>query len=197
MPSPRDAAKTTASGIPGIGPVQANLHMSHFYMKREDLVDAMIPFLKAGLENGERCLWITTDPLRADDAAAELAKAVPGLDAMLREERILIIDAEGWYSQLQGDFAKAMLSRMLKEVDRAQADGYRALRLAGNTNYFANKSWAAFMQFEEALHVASESRPIISLCSYSLPHIKPTDVFQAVRVHHHTLDRRDRSWELI
>ena len=197
MDSPRDASETAVCGIPGIGFVPPNLHICHFYRKRQDLVDTMVPFLKAGLESGERCLWITTDPFKADDAAAELAKSLPGLGDLVQEGRILIRDADEWYSQLQGEFAKETLSRRLKEEERALSDGYRGLRLAGNTSYFARKGWAAFMEFEKALHIASKTRRMVSLCSYNLIHSQATDVFQATRVHHHTLDRSDQGWELI
>jgi hypothetical protein len=197
MSNPTDAADRAVCGIPGIGPVRPNVHICHFYRKRQDLIDTLVPFLQAGLTNGERCLWITTDPFRADDAAAELAKSLPGLGGLIKEGQILIRDADEWYAQLKGHFAKEMLARLMKEQEKALSDGYRGLRFSANMSFFARKDWRTFMEFEHALNAAVRSRRMVTICSYNLLHSQATDVFQATRSHHHTLDRADQGWELI
>jgi hypothetical protein len=197
MDNPKDAADRAVCGIPGIGPVRPDVHICHFYRKRQDLVDTLVPFMKAGLANGERCLWITTDPFRAEDAGAELAKSLPGLGGMIKEGRMIIRDADEWCAQLKGEFAKEMLGRLMKEQEKALSDGYRGLRFSGNTSYFARQDWRTFIGFENALNSAVQSRRMVTLCSYNLVHSQATDVFQATRTHHHTLDRCGPGWELI
>ncbi|RPJ69391.1 MAG: hypothetical protein EHM20_16450 [Alphaproteobacteria bacterium] len=34
--------------------------MSHFYDTKEGLIDILTPYFKAGLENNEFCLWVTS-----------------------------------------------------------------------------------------------------------------------------------------
>jgi hypothetical protein len=184
-------------GLPGIGTVPRNVHVCHFYRKRQDLVDTLVPFFEAGLSNGERCLWITADPLLKVEAATELAKALPVLNEVVQAGQLLIQDAEEWCSQLKEDFAKEMLARLMSEETRARADGYRGFRLAANASVFASRDWRAFIEFENALNDAVRNRRLIALCSYNLLDRKATDVFQATRLHHHTLARSRTGWELI
>src|SRR4051812_18001872 len=61
------------SGITVIGDVPWGTHFCEFYHDRQDLIDISVPYLKAGLENNELCLWVTSEPLRAEDAKAALA----------------------------------------------------------------------------------------------------------------------------
>lgn len=48
------------SGIDIIGDVSWGTHFCQFYQTREDLIEILIPYFKAGLENNEFCMWITS-----------------------------------------------------------------------------------------------------------------------------------------
>ncbi|MEN4018226.1 MAG: MEDS domain-containing protein [Methanobacterium sp.] len=52
-------------------------HFCQFYQTKEDLIDVLIPYFKAGLENNEFCMWITSEPLFKKEAKKKaLQKAV-------------------------------------------------------------------------------------------------------------------------
>jgi hypothetical protein len=55
----------TPSGIRAVGDLPWGTHFCQFYEDRNDLADALVPFFKAGLENNEKCLWVTSEPFRA------------------------------------------------------------------------------------------------------------------------------------
>lgn len=50
------------SGIGAIGDLAWGAHVCHLYQTRDDLLDTLVPFFAAGLENNEQCLWVTSDP---------------------------------------------------------------------------------------------------------------------------------------
>jgi len=50
------ASQLTPCGIPGIGDIPYGSHLCHFYAQRRDLIDSLVPFFEAGLENNEHCL---------------------------------------------------------------------------------------------------------------------------------------------
>ena len=52
--------KLRKSGIDIIGDISWGTHFCQFYQTKEDLMDMLIPYFKAGLENNEFCLWITS-----------------------------------------------------------------------------------------------------------------------------------------
>ena len=62
------------SGIDIIGDVPWGTHFCQFYQTKEDLTDILVPYFKAGLENNEFCLWVTSQPLEVEEAKEALEK---------------------------------------------------------------------------------------------------------------------------
>ena len=85
------------SGIDLIGSVPWGTHFCQFYSTRQDLIDVLVPYFKAGLENNEYCMWVTSEPLKTAAARAALRKAVPDLDARTEKGQIDIIPHSRWY----------------------------------------------------------------------------------------------------
>lgn len=187
----------TVCGISSIGALPWGTHLCHFYLKHEDLVCALVPFFKAGLENGERCLWVTADPLRAVAARAELSRVVPGLDARIERGDIAIRDYDTWYTTGEQPRGEAVVGQWLKEEERALAAGYSGLRLTGNTSFLRPETWAGFLDYERAVTEAFRHRRILALCSYPLIQCRGADVFDVVKRHPLTLDCRDGEWDVV
>ena len=57
--------KYRKSGMDFLGDIPWGTHLCQFYRTRQDLIDIAVPYLKAGLENNEFCLWVASDPLDA------------------------------------------------------------------------------------------------------------------------------------
>jgi hypothetical protein len=91
------------SGLEPIGDVPWGTHFCQFYASQADLVDTLVPYFKAGLEANEFCMWVTSEPLQADEAEAVLRIAVPELDRFLSDGQIEILDHSQWYT-LGGGF---------------------------------------------------------------------------------------------
>jgi hypothetical protein len=75
--------------------------MCCFYETTQDLLDTLVPYFKAGLENHEFCLWVISKPLTEEEARRALQQAVPDLHQYLAEHSIEILPHDTWY--LQGD----------------------------------------------------------------------------------------------
>ncbi len=63
---------TRKTGINVIGDAPWGTHFCLFYQTKEDLIDILVPYFKAGLENNELCVWITSEPLNVEDAKTAL-----------------------------------------------------------------------------------------------------------------------------
>lgn len=190
-PSPRHI---TESGISGIGRIPFGLHFCSFYSGKRDLVELLVPFFKAGLENRERCLWITAPPFPASEALAEMVKAFPQAGDMVRNDSLRILDAETWYVGVSGD----VLQHWLKEEERALAEGYQGLRITGNTSFVKHENWDAFMKYERSVNAVFGSRRIVALCSYDLRKCQPSEVFEVTHSHQHTICRSETPhWEVV
>ena len=55
------------SGIAVLGSIAWGTHVCLFYETKEDLIEVLVPYFKAGLQNNEFCVWVTCDPLNAEE----------------------------------------------------------------------------------------------------------------------------------
>ena len=188
------SAQETDAGIPGVGRIPYGLHVCMFYSQKQDLIDSLVPFFKAGLENQERCLWITAPPFSAGEALAELRKVLPSIDEAISADKLRILDGDRWYAEVPGgDVSRYWLT----EEETALGEGYRGLRVAGNTSFIPQENWDAFMKYEQSLSRAGAGRRLTALCTYDLRRSRATDVFEVTKTHHHTLCRDSVGWEIV
>ena len=78
-----------------IGSAPWGTHFCQFYQRKEDLLEILIPYFKAGLEKNDFCMWITSEPLRVEEVEMNLRKVVKNLDDYVKKGQIEILD----YSQ--------------------------------------------------------------------------------------------------
>src|SRR5438128_7506086 len=101
------------TGINAVGDIPWGSHFCHFYETKQDLLDTLVPYFKAGLENNEFCLWVASDPLPAAEAKALLARAVPAFDDFLARGQLEVRDLSDWYVSGGRFDADAVLGRWL------------------------------------------------------------------------------------
>jgi hypothetical protein len=85
-------------GFDAVPHPQWGSHLCQIYGSGDDLRETLAPYFKAGLENNERCFWVTARPFGAEDARAALRAVVGDFDARERLGQIEILDAEAWYA---------------------------------------------------------------------------------------------------
>jgi hypothetical protein len=121
------------SGINVIGRVPWGTHFCQFYQTKQDLIDILVPYFKAGLENNEFCMWITSEPLVVTEAKKAMTKAVPGFKQYLSKGQIEIIPHEEWYL-LGGKFDDdRVLKGWVDKLEQALAKGYSGLMPSRST----------------------------------------------------------------
>lgn len=185
------------SGIDALGEIPLGTHFCHFYHDHGDLADTLVPYFKAGLENGEQCLWVTSAPLPSADARSRLAEAVPNLRQYEQNGQLEIIDHEEWYVRNKGADAEATLAMWVERQNRALERGFKSLRLTGNTYWLERDDWAAFAEYEAKVTACFARHRIVGLCSYCMNRTESSDVFDVVRNHEFALLRQEGNWELV
>jgi len=190
------ASTRTRFGIPTAGDLPWGSHVCHFYRRRADLVESLVPYFRAGLENNERCIWVTAEPLRAADATAELARVMPGLEGHLERGRIRILDPDAWYAGLEGTGQESILGTWFREEKEAALGGFTGLRVAGNLSFVERKEMASLIEYENAVNRSFPDHQIIAVCSYDLERCDPSDLPNVGREHRFTLGRTDGGWTI-
>lgn len=185
------------SGLEAVGALPWGTHFCQFYGEREDLMDSLVPYFKAGLDNNEKCLWVTSQPLRAEEARTALRNAVPDLDSRVRAEQIEIIDHHDWYTRTGKADADGTLRGWVQREEQALADGFEGLRLTGNTYWVERSDWTGFVDYELRVTETFSGHRIIGLCSYCLGRCQPHDILDVVANHQFALTRRAGAWQLL
>jgi hypothetical protein len=115
--APVEPGALRRTGINAIGDVSWGTHLCQFYQDKQDLIDILVPYFKAGLENHEFCIWVTAEPLGPMEAKAALAASIENLETYIDNGQLEILDSE-WYSS-GGEFESG---RVLQSwIDRLEA----------------------------------------------------------------------------
>jgi PAS domain S-box-containing protein len=154
------------SGIPAAPHLQWGSHLAHVFSTGAELRDLLVPYFQAGLENNERCLWVTGSVFRADEARSALRAAIPNLDDCERSKHIEIADAEEWYASGEKLRPNEIVAGLLQREQTALAEGYEGLRTNGNCAWVSRAQWADFQEYETLVGKAMRGRRMLCMCSY-------------------------------
>ena len=191
------SAETRKTGIDVVGDMPWGTHFCLFYETKEDLLDTLIPYCKAGLESGEFCLWIVADPLTVEEATDALKKAVPGFSRYLADSSIEIVSARDWYLSGGTFDLKRVTAGWLEKLARASARGYAGVRVTGDTAWLQKKDWKHFCEYEEGLNEAVANQRLAVLCTYPLAAWGAMEILDVVRTHQFAVAKRHHSWDVI
>ena len=189
--------KTTKTGIDVIGDTPWGTHLCLFYQTKEDLIDILVPYFKAGLENNEFCMWVTSEPLSAKDAKRSLQKAVRNLDAYIEKGQIEILDYSQWYTKSGKWEADRVLQGWIEKENQAVKRGFDGLRLTGNTSWLEERDWAAFTKYEATVDQVICNYRMLAICTYSLDRCGAAEVMDVASNHQFALVKREGKWKAI
>ncbi|MEW6452738.1 MAG: MEDS domain-containing protein [Pseudomonadota bacterium] len=154
------------SGFDAVPSVPWGTHITHFFNTGDDLRDMLVPYFKAGLENNERCLWVTGGEFNAQQARAALRGAMSDFDARESFGQIRIQDVHHFYAPGQKLKPQALVDGLIRAEEDALGAGYTGLRTSGNCAWVDRTQWKDFDIYESLVQQAVRSRRMICLCSY-------------------------------
>jgi PAS domain S-box-containing protein len=193
------ALELRKTGISVVGDVPWGTHYCHFYETKQDLLDTLVPYFKAGLESKEFCLWVVSDSelITVEEAKGALEQAVPDLDRHLANESIEILNGLDWYLKENGFSLERVTSAWDAKLKRAMALGYDGMRVSGDTFWLGTKDWKDFCAYEEQLNDSITNRPMTLLCTYPLAKSGAAEILDVVQTHQFATARRQGEWKII
>ncbi|HSB35077.1 MAG TPA: ATP-binding protein [Nitrospirota bacterium] len=175
------------SGIPLIGDLPWGSHFCQFYQTAEDLLDILLPYLEAGVEGNEFCIWITSGTAGDNNAGQVLEKAAHRLETSSAKGKVEIIPYSQWHAidEKPGHTVSSML-------DRAITGGYDGLRIA----------YTAFPEKERSQTFAHEIDTIrkynaLALFAYPRDEFDALGLMDVIKNHLFALVRNANGWEVI
>jgi C4-dicarboxylate-specific signal transduction histidine kinase len=194
QPIDRDLRKT---GIGVVGDVPWGTHFFMFYETKEDLLDTLVPYFKAGLETGEFCLWVVSESLTELEAKNAMREVMPDFDDYLANGSIEFLQGPEFYLS-SGDLSLERVIRTWAEkTDSALASGYAGLRLAADTVWLERKHWKAFCEYENEVNHSITNRFMTALCTYPLAGSSAAEILDVTQTHQFAIARRNKAWEIV
>ena len=185
------------TGIEVVGDKPWGTHFCQFYETRQDLLDTLVPYFKAGLQKKEFCLWVISPSLTEEEARSALRQTLSDLDRYLLERSMEILPSDVWY--LEGgvfDLRRA-LNGCREKLHQALARGYAGMRVTVDATGLQERDWRAFCEYERELNSFAGDQRIIVLCTYPLAASEAAEVLDAAHRHQFTVAARNGNWEII
>jgi len=185
------------TGIDILGNVPWGTHLCLFYETEKDLIDILVPYFKAGLENNEFCMWVTSEPLNEKKARDALSAAIPDFDRYIEANQIEIIPHTQWYL-MNGVFnMQRVLNDWIDKVNQALDNGFEGVRVTGSGSGFEKGVWKEFADYEKEVNKAIDKYRMIAICSYCIDECGASEIIDVVNSHQSSLIRQEGKWQLV
>jgi len=185
------------TGIEPVGDMPWGTHFCHFYETRDDLLDTLLPFFKAGLENAEFCAWVVSEPLTAEGVWQALDRTIPGLDRYVSDNSIEVLSARDVYLAGGEIDLHRIIANWNDKLKRALSRGYQGIRVSGNTAWLEQKQWRGFMEYEAELNRGIGDLPMLVLCTYPLTTSGASEFLDVAGTHQFAVAKRRGRWEVV
>jgi PAS domain S-box-containing protein len=185
------------SGIGVMGDMTWGTHFCHFYESKQDLLDTLVSYFKAGLDAKEFCVWLIADPLTEEEVWNALRLVVPNLDRHQSDQSIEMFTGSDWYLKGGTVNLDSVLTIWNEKLNNALARGYEGMRVSGDTCWLQQKDWRDFCEYEKQLNNSIADRKMSVLCSYPLSRSGAAEILDVARNHQFTLARRGGTWDVI
>ena len=171
------------SGLQTVPHLRWGSHLAHFFTSGDELRNVLVPYFRAGLENSERCLWVTGKALDAEQARSALRAAVPDLDKRERDKQIEIVNGDEWYAAGEKVHPRELVRGLEQREQDALGLGYTGLRTNGNCAWVSKDQWADFLEYETLVQNAVRGRRMICMCSYCSDQIEDVSHLEVMERH--------------
>jgi signal transduction histidine kinase len=159
-------------------------HHALIYESPEDHFAVAVPFIRIGLDRGEKCIYIADD---GREKAVRDAMHAQGIDV---EEAIatdsLVLETKDGAFLRAGSFDPARMPAFWKDVTaQALGQGFSALRATGETEWLVGgaRGVDGWIEYESRLTNVLASLNCFALCQYNLHLLPPELILDVIRTH--------------
>jgi signal transduction histidine kinase len=162
----------------------AHDHFCSIYENPEEHYAVAIPFMRMGLDRGEKCIYIADD---GTFGAVREAMQSEGIDVDRATESNALVLATKEQAYLErGSFNPDWMFTFWKEAtDSAMSEGFSALRVTGETEWVVRggRGLERWMEYESRLTHALSENNCSALCQYNRHCFPPELILDVIRTH--------------
>jgi len=159
-------------------------HLCSIYESQGEQFAVSIPFIRMGLERGEKCIYIADDHNVGDVRNALRAEGVD-LEQATGSGALAVLTKEHAYMK-QGHFDPDWMFTFWQEAtDQAMAAGLSALRATGETDWVqrGGPGLERWMEYESRLTQTLAHSNCCALCQYNRRRYSPEVILDVIRTH--------------
>ena len=171
-------------------------HICMFYKAKDELVNALTPYFKAGLENNEFCIWVLPNSLEVETARSALGKEINNLNYYIDKGQIEICNYQDYYIK-EGVFsAFNMIDWWFKREKEVLNQNFSGIRVAGDGTDLFNAQAFKMNLYEKEINNNIGRLKLKTICTYSLDKIDTLNILNIIAYHQSTIVNRNSSWEV-
>ena len=159
-------------------------HLCLIYDTREEQFAAAIPFVRHGLINSERCVYIADDNT-AESVLSALRTAGVDTDGETARGALQVLTKRDSYLRDGAFDPDAMLVFLEDATTAALTDGFRALRVTGEMTWVlgGEPGTERLLEYEAKLNFFFPEHEALAICQYSRSRFEPGLLADVIRTH--------------
>ncbi len=159
-------------------------HQSLIYEGSEDRLGVAIPFIRIGLDRGEKCIWIADDGMEAGVRNAMRAQGIDVERAVATGSLVFATKEDAFLKH--GAFDSERMPAFWEETTaEAARQGFSALRATGETEWLLSNppGHERWHEYESQLtHVLADLNSF-ALCQYNRRQLPPDFILDVIHTH--------------
>jgi PAS domain S-box-containing protein len=159
-------------------------HLCLIYESREEQLAALVPFVRTGIERGDRCFYVADGRTVADVAPAMHAGGIDVAAEVSRGSLALATERESYLAAGEFD-PDAMLAMAEGAAAQAIRAGYGSLRIAGEMTWALGDDarLERLMEYEVKVNRRIAHLPVLAVCQYDRRRFSPEVIRDVIRAH--------------
>jgi signal transduction histidine kinase len=159
-------------------------HLCSIYESPEEHFAVAMPFIRIGLDRGEKCIYIADDGTEAAVRDAMLAEGID-VERAIETDRLVLTKKEAAYLK-HGSFDPECMFTFWKDATaEAMSQGFPALRATGETEWVLGGApgLERWIEYESRLADVLAQHNCFALCQYNR-HLLPAElILEVIRTH--------------
>lgn len=170
--------------IHAIEKLSAHDHLCLIYSTREEQFAAAVPFMRTGLERGEKCVYIADDNTATEVLGAMRAGGID-VDTMLKKGSLSIITKREAYLRNGYFDPDEMIQFLIDSTAQAKNEGYSTLRVTGEMTWMlgGEPGTDRLIEYETKLNKTFSTEECLALCQYNRNRFSPAILLDVIHTH--------------
>jgi signal transduction histidine kinase len=159
-------------------------HQSLIYESQEDRFAVAIPFIRIGLDRGEKCVYIADDGMAAVVRDAMRAQGID-VERALATNSLVLATKDDAFLRYGAFDPERMPTFWADATAEAARQGFSALRATGETEWLLSgpPGHERWMEYESRLTHVLSSLNCFALCQYNRELLPPEFILNVIRTH--------------